>query len=303
MDKNMNNTDLKIKVDAIIVTFNRKNLVINAINGVLNQTLPINNIYIIDNCSTDGTENFIKNNFSNNKNIIYVKLKENTGSAGGFNEGVKMSYNSGSEWIWFLDDDVFPENNCLEKLLEYKNISKCIHPSKIDLNNKEFIWEYVFDVAIGKATSLKNLSFKNGKDFTFINIGCFEEMLIHRDIVSKIGYPDKRFFIAGDDTIYGFIASLYTNVIYVKNALIHKLLPISDKVSLIFLYYSTRNQFLIKEYLQKYHLFHKTLFYFYFTLFIFWSCFYYTIKNRNVLVPLYIFRGVFDGLRKKFYII
>lgn len=296
-----NNQVSNDKVAAVVVTFNRKNLILKAIEGISNQTFPVDHIFIIDNFSTDGTIDVLKNKFSDNKKVTYTQLDKNTGSAGGFNDGIKMAYEGGAEWVWILDDDVSPDFNCLENLLRYKNISKCIHPSKVDINNKEFLWEYIFDSATGKATSLNNLSFKNGKDFTFINIGCFEGMLIHRDIISKIGYPDKRFFIAGDDTIYGFLASFYTNVVYVKNAVINKLLPISDTISPTFLYYSTRNQFLIKEYLKKYNLFHKYLFNVYFILYIFRSSIYYTYKNKSLYTPIYILKGVIDGLRNRFY--
>ena len=43
-------------------------------------------------------------------------------------------------------------------------------------------------------------------------------MLIHRQIVSKIGFPDKRFFVGGDDVAYGYLASKHTRVIYIREA-------------------------------------------------------------------------------------
>lgn len=52
----------------------------------------------------------------------------------------------------------------------------------------------------------------------FVNVGCFEGMLISREIVNKIGFPNKNYFIVGDDLEYGFLASHYTNVSYVKSA-------------------------------------------------------------------------------------
>ena len=46
--------------------------------------------------------------------------------------------------------------------------------------------------------------------------GNFEGPLIHRSVVDRIGLPDARFFVGGDDSIYGLEASFRTNVIYVK---------------------------------------------------------------------------------------
>ena len=43
-------------------------------------------------------------------------------------------------------------------------------------------------------------------------------MLIHSEIVSKIGFPDRRFFIGGDDVAYGYLAHKHTRVIYIREA-------------------------------------------------------------------------------------
>lgn len=294
------NQDIKIAV--IVVTYNRSKLIAECLRGILDQTRPVDQIFLIDNNSTDNTSELFNNEFSNYKNISYTKLKQNTGSAGGFNFGVDLAYKAGYDWMWFLDDDITPENNCLSKMLEYQNISGCIHPSKYDINKKEFLWEPIFDPAIGRASFLNNISFKNGKDFTFVNIGCFEGMLIKRDVIKKIGLPDPRFFIAGDDTLYGFVASLFTNVIFVKEAKIRKLLPFNYGTSAIFLYYSTRNIFLIKEYLKKYELYKAVLFNWYFILYIISISTKQAIRSGTPIKSIfYIVRAVIDGIKGKYY--
>lgn len=298
----MTNNIKKEKIAAVVVTFNRKELLKECLAGVLNQVYPIDKVFIVDNNSTDGTPEFLKKEgFLNNELIKYLRLSENTGSAGGFHEGVKMAYEEGADWVWFLDDDVSPRPDCLKIMLYYKHISKCMHPSKFDVNGQEFFWESIFDVAMGRVTFIPNTSFKNGKDFTFVNVGCFEGMFIHRDIVSKIGFPDKRFFIGGDDTIYGFLASLYTNVIFIKEAVINKLIPFGTVMKPIPLYYAIRNQFLIKEYLKKYNLLNKQLFYIYLFIYIVYATVKQTIINKSIVTPFYIFKGVIHGFMGRFY--
>ncbi|MDB5188989.1 MAG: glycosyl transferase, family 2 [Candidatus Nomurabacteria bacterium] len=289
------------KIAAIVVTFNRKDLLPKCLDGILKQTRPVDHIFLIDNASTDGTKEIVEELYKNNPLISYTILPENSGSAGGFHEGVKAAYEEGMDWIWFLDDDVSPRSNCLEKMLEYSHISKCMHPSKLDVNGEEFLWESLFDTALGRVTFIPNLSFKNGKDFTFVNVGCFEGMFIHRDIVEKIGFPDKRFFIGGDDTMYGFSASLYTNVIFIKDAIINKLIPFGTVMKPTAFYYSLRNQFLVKDYLKKYELFKPNLFYWYFTLYVLYVCTKHTYRNRSLRIPLYVVKAIIDGNRKKFY--
>jgi rhamnopyranosyl-N-acetylglucosaminyl-diphospho-decaprenol beta-1,3/1,4-galactofuranosyltransferase len=289
-----------MKTAAIVVTFNRKELLEKAVTGILEQTKPVDKIFLIDNDSTDGTKEIVQQKFSDPNIFVYVK-QQNTGSAGGFATGAKMAYEWGADWIWFLDDDVSPKPNCLEIMLGYENISKCIHPSKHDLHGKEFIWESVYDPAMVKVTFLNNTSFNDGKDFTFVNIGCFEGMLIHRKVVEKIGFPDPRFFTAGDDVAYGFLASLYTNVIFVRDAMITKLLPLAGEIKPQYLYYATRNQFLLKGYSEKYGLFKGRLFYPHLLFFAFYSSIKQTIRNRSIKTLWYIWRGIFDGFRGRFY--
>ncbi|MFQ3579516.1 MAG: glycosyltransferase, partial [Bacteroidales bacterium] len=148
---------------AVVVTYNRKNLLLECLNSLIKQSRPIDALYIIDNNSSDGTEKllfdkgfiselppeniqnpwereFILQCKTGYKEIkcFYVRMHENTGGAGGFYEGVKRGYERGYDWLWLMDDDVEPLSDGLSQLLKYKHISKCIHPSKKYLNGDLF---------------------------------------------------------------------------------------------------------------------------------------------------------------------
>ena len=74
-----------MKVVAVIVTFNRKRLLLENVQRLLSQTINIHKIIIVDNCSTDGTKEYLnKNGILDNKNIYYHILEKNIGGAGGF---------------------------------------------------------------------------------------------------------------------------------------------------------------------------------------------------------------------------
>ena len=45
---------------AVIVTFNRKELLSENIRMLLKQTRPFDKIFVVDNCSTDGTPEYLK---------------------------------------------------------------------------------------------------------------------------------------------------------------------------------------------------------------------------------------------------
>lgn len=233
------------KICCVIVTFNRLSLLKECIQAVLNQTRSLDKIIIVDNGSSDGTKEYLSNLKGENIQIIY---QENLGGAGGFHTGLKAAYEQEYDWIWLMDDDVEVASDCLENLLKYSNISKCLHPNKYYIDNVNFKWEQWYDPFRGVTCSLHNTSFKNNKDICFVNVGCFEGMLISREIVNKIGFPNKNYFIVGDDLEYGFLASNYTNVSYVKNAkIIRKKKSYEELPSLNAMYYSIRNRHLMKN--------------------------------------------------------
>ena len=71
------------KIVALVVTYNRKQLLKENIEALLNQNNNEFDILIVDNASTDGTEELVKS-FENNR-IIYENTGANLGGAGGFN--------------------------------------------------------------------------------------------------------------------------------------------------------------------------------------------------------------------------
>lgn len=234
----MHDTKSKMNIYAFIVTYNRLQLLKKTIQCLREQTINISQIVIINNSSTDGTEEWLKQ-----QKGIFVITQPNSGGAGGFYTGVKFCMDNGAEWIWMMDDDVFPRSNCLEELLKYKDESLCLQASRITKDGIRIRWNYSFNQGTYKITQQKPNWEEVSRQETYkVETGCFEGMLIHRSIVNKIGYPMKEFFIAGDDILYGNLASKHTPVLCIKNAIIDRYANSYDKkYSPMYTYYSTRN--------------------------------------------------------------
>src|SRR6056297_3803158 len=88
------------KVSIIIPTYNRKKLLKNAIQSVLKQTYKNLEIVIVDDGSSDGTQNLIDN--INNNKIKYIRNEKSVGGSQARNIGIN---NSTGKYITFLDDD------------------------------------------------------------------------------------------------------------------------------------------------------------------------------------------------------
>ncbi len=212
-------------VIAVVVTYNRKTLLLQTLSALKMQTRPPNKIIVIDNASTDGTPNILEEKgFLDDAQVQYVRSDVNTGGAGGFRAGMARAMDEGADWIWVMDDDVAPTPDCLQALLKYRDVSECIHPRKYFPDGTEYTSEQFHDILTGGRYGIRNLSFKNGKNVIFTNTATFEGMLVSRRLVDKIGLPDEKYFICEDDMLFAIKASVHTNICHVHDAVINKLI-------------------------------------------------------------------------------
>lgn len=212
---------------AVVVTYNRKKLLKECLESLLEQTIKLDKIIVIDNNSNDNTFEYLKEqDILKNRCIYYKKLDKNIGGAGGFYEGIKLSQQFNPKWIWIMDDDTIPKSDCLEKLINAKNvISEKISylASSIYGMNNEFM--NVPNINTDKSESgypnwYKYLS----SGIVRIKEATFVSLLINNEAVKKIGLPMRDYFIWGDDTEYTLrLTKYYGNAYLVGNSIaIHK---------------------------------------------------------------------------------
>ena len=105
-------TTIKPQISIIICTYNRAHTISGSIESVLNQNLKEWELLILDDASTDNTEDIVKK-YLNDSRIRYIKNQQNLGIAKNRNLGIEQSK---SDLIAMLDsDDVWIENDKLQK--------------------------------------------------------------------------------------------------------------------------------------------------------------------------------------------
>ena len=102
------------RVAAVVVTYNRRPLLLESLAAVLGQTRPADAVLVIDNASTDGTAAAVRESFPAARLTV---LGQNTGGAGGFAAGIALALADGADLIWLMDDDTVPEPAALQALL------------------------------------------------------------------------------------------------------------------------------------------------------------------------------------------
>jgi GT2 family glycosyltransferase len=193
------------RVIAVVLTYNRKSLLAQCLEALSRQTRPCDEIFVIDNASTDSTAEFVEEQWPGKVSLF--RLPANIGAAGGFNAGLKIAYQHEPDFIWLMDDDVIPEENCLEGLLEADRALQARGVERAFLVPTAWTPE-------GLATNVPEidrrhnlLAYENWFSLLDVNLvpvtrATFVGILLPRETVSQYGLPIADMFIWGDDTEY-----------------------------------------------------------------------------------------------------
>ena len=216
-----------MKLTAVVVTYNRLSLLKRTVNCLLEQTCPLDQIYIVNNGSTDGTKEWL-----DSQEQVTVIHQANVGGSGGFYTGIQQAFQDGADWIWCMDDDVFPHPTCLELLLKESNRphTGILAPRRL-LDGKIYTNDFQeYDLTHPFASMYQQRLAKQIVDSPVeIKGTAFEGPFIHRDVVDAIGLPNKDFFIFCDDTDYCLRAvKAGFKIYYIPDALMDKQLFFSN---------------------------------------------------------------------------
>jgi glycosyltransferase involved in cell wall biosynthesis len=177
-------------VSVIISTYNRFELVINAINSVLNQTYKDFEIIVVNDCSDDSRYDELEER----TDIKYFKLKERSGLPSVVrNFGIK---NSNGEWIAFLDDDDTWQPEKLERQMSLTEKYKFICTESYYENQLYAKGKYI------NVWNQKNP--ENTFEFTNEllkrhNLIINSSVLVSRDVLNKVGLISEEKHLRGTE--------------------------------------------------------------------------------------------------------
>lgn len=206
------------KVAAVVVTFNRKILLEETINALLKSSYKLNEIIIVNNASTDGTEEVL-NKYANE--IVVLNLNQNIGGAGGFNEGIKSAYNRGNDLIWIMDDDTIVKEDTLLKMVEK---IQYIGLPNLGYLCSNVLWKDETPCLMNVPRTHKVFNDSLENSMIRIQNSTFVSMLISRKAIKECGLPIKEFFIWSDDTEYTKrLGKKFKNYLVTDSIVIHKM--------------------------------------------------------------------------------
>jgi GT2 family glycosyltransferase len=186
-------------IAAVIVTYNRKDLLQTSIDCLLAQRFDNADanlsILIIDNASTDGTPEALKPRIDAGE-VRYFNTGANLGGAGGFNFGMKRAVLDGYDYLWVMDDDCQPAPDALQAFLD----------ADAQLAGQ---WGYLSSVVRWTDGSICKMNVQRHplthdiEDFTPdvqpCTLASFVSLFVAAKTVVEVGLPIKEFFIWTDD--------------------------------------------------------------------------------------------------------
>ena len=174
------------------------------INAILKQSIKVDMIIVIDNDS----DLELASDLQNLSSKIEVISQPNVGGAGAFKLGIQLALNANADFVWTMDDDGYPHERCLERLLSNEdrvNPTSALVLDELDQNTFAFglkilpcnKYEKIPELlrAVKKISCLDNLPKNEIHGIGDFFNGC----LLPRKYLEVVGLPAASFFIRGDE--------------------------------------------------------------------------------------------------------
>ena len=191
----------KKSVAAVVVTYNRKQLLLECLDCLEAQDLARLgdscelSVIVVDNASTDGTEEALEPYVTSGR-ISYFNTGENLGGAGGFNYGMRVAVEAGHDYVWVMDDDCMAHPDTLRELL-------------LAGEGLEGNFGYLTSVCLWTDGNPCTMNRQRHPLHTTIEdfspelqpctLASFVSLFVPADVIAELGLPIKDFFIWTDD--------------------------------------------------------------------------------------------------------
>lgn len=271
------------RVGIVICNYNKCKDVLACIESVLKSDFRAFDLFVVDNASTDGSSEAIKEQYQDEQ-INLIQNQENLGGSGGFDTGVRKLYQLGYEYIMCLDNDVILDRKAVSALYnfmeEHKEVG--ITGSKVyHTEAPEYIQQFGLNLDFERycAETLYADCYDDGTvpEIIYCDTVATCSVMVRREAVEKAGVMPEENFIYWDDMEWGYCIGQagYKVAAYGKSKVWHRMGAMQSGKSSFVNYYLWRNQI---------HFFMK-----------------FTPKEKIENMSVHILQEVFDALYESMY--
>ena len=190
--------DARPRVACVVVTRDRRALLGKCLSALLAQTHPVERIIVVDNQSSDGTPELVRQEFPT---LELIPLQENVGGAGGFATGIAIACDGEADWVWLLDDDTIARPDALEQLLacpwrEAGLPEPALLASRVDWTDGN---PHPMNTPMMRRRDPDGLAAAAAAGLLALRAATFNSVLVARPALERHGGPVAGFFFQADD--------------------------------------------------------------------------------------------------------
>ncbi|UPQ84530.1 dTDP-4-dehydrorhamnose reductase [Pseudomonas knackmussii] len=191
------------QIYAVVLSYKRKDLLKRCLDGINAQSRRCDGIIVVDNASNDGTEEMLL--ASGIPNLKVYILSHNTGASGGFSAGFRIAYQQGADFVWMMDDDVIPEPDALQKLVDADEALRAKAKPHSFLISMAYTEEGLLTNVPRIDERPNTIDYENWPALLDIGVipvrpATFVSILVPRASLQRYGLPIASMFMWGDDT-------------------------------------------------------------------------------------------------------
>lgn len=189
---------LSERVVAVVVTYNREQLLAQCLDGLAAQDRRPDAVVVIDNASSDASGR-VADEHPLGADVVH--LHRNVGGAGGFAAGIARALvRHDADWVWVMDDDTVPRPGALTALLDALGSS----PVRLSVLSSRAVWTDGRDHPMNTQRTRLGASAREKRDAARgggrpIRTASYVSALLNGQDVRRLGLPHADYFIWSDD--------------------------------------------------------------------------------------------------------
>lgn len=191
------------KVLVIIVTYNAMKWINKSFNSIYNSTIK-SDLFVIDNGSSDGTQDYINKNYPQ---CIFFQSKINLGFGKANNIGLKYALDNNYDYVYLLNQDAWLYPHTIEKLISIHKENPqygILSPFQIQANIKHLDENFGFSIFNWESNKIiiEDIYFNRIKDVYPVNFVMAAHWLMSKECIQKVGGFSPTFPHYGEDNNY-----------------------------------------------------------------------------------------------------
>ena len=214
-----------MKVSVVTPNYNGKDFLYAYFESLIKNSNEIGEVIIVDNGSTDGSQEFIRNYRENvDFPIVLIENSQNLGFAEAVNQGIsKARY----DYVFSLNNDTVVEKSAILELLTLLNTDEMIFSASskmVQFNSPDLIDDAGDDYTLLAYTKKRgnNQNLNKFIEVSEVFSSCAGAALYRKDLLEELGGFDSEFFAYMEDVDLGYRARIngYKNL-FCPNAVVY----------------------------------------------------------------------------------